>query len=51
VGVGGGVTDGVGVSATMTTLNVEAGVAAGREEHATRKIKREKAKHCFIRQL
>jgi len=51
VAVGDGVTDGVGVSGTITTLILEVGVAAGAEEHATRKIKRNKARRCFMQQL
>ena len=48
---GDGMIVGVGVSGTMTTLNVEVGVAAGAEEHAARRIKRRKARRCFMGQL
>jgi hypothetical protein len=46
--VGGGVTVGVGVSGTITTLSVEVAVVAGAEEHAARKIKRDEARRCLI---
>jgi len=48
VGVGNGITVGVGVSGIITTLNVEVGVAAGTGEHAARKIKRKEVRHCFM---
>jgi hypothetical protein len=48
VAVGDGVTDGVGVSGTMTALSVETGGATDNEEHAARKIKRNKARRGFM---
>jgi len=49
VGVGGGVTVGVGVSGTMTAFSVAVGFTAGAEEQAARKIKMSRPMRCFMR--
>jgi len=48
VGVGGGVTVGMGVSATITALIVAGGVVTGAKVQAARKTIKSKLMRCFM---